>query len=210
MKNKIIIFDMDGVLFDTTKIAQEHLFASFPGLTEEIQKELLVGNFHEEIKNLKIKRIEEDDEAMENRKRIYAEKKADALMYTGTREMLFTLHKEGFVLILNTSAYERNCFPLLEKSEVKDLFDFLGTAEISKSKVEKFNLIKDKYQADLKDMLFITDTLGDIREADIAGVPTVAVTWGAHNENYFNREPHENLLKIIFSVEELEDFIVNY
>lgn len=201
---------MDGVLFDTTKIAQEHLFASFPGLTEEMQKELLVGNFHEEIKNLPIKRIEEDEEAQENRKRIYAEKKANALMYDGTREMLLSLHQDGFILGLNTSAYERNCFPLLEKAEIKKVFDFLGTAEISKSKVEKFNIIKDKYNADFKDMLFITDTLGDIREADLAGVPTVAVTWGAHNENYFNREPHVNLLKIIYSVTELEDFIKNF
>ena len=57
------------------------------------------------------------------------------------------------------------------------------------------------------DMLFVTDTLGDIREADIAGIPTVAVTWGAHDESYFNREPHENLLKIVSSVSELEGFI---
>lgn len=210
MKNKLIIFDMDGVLFDTSEIARNHLMNLYPDATEEILLEILTGNFHEELKNTTLVKKVETEEEKEDRKRNYYASKANALMYDGMKDLLVKLNDEGYLLALNTSAYEITTFPLLEKAGVKDLFDFLGTAEISKSKVEKFNIIKDKYKADLKDMLFITDTLGDIREADIAGVPTVAVIWGAHNENYFNREPHVNLLKIVYSVAELEDFIKNF
>lgn len=57
-------------------------------------------------------------------------------------------------------------------------------------------------------MIFITDTLGDIRDADLANVPTVAVTWGAHNRSFFNREPHKNLVKIVDDVEELQRYLL--
>jgi phosphoglycolate phosphatase len=36
----------------------------------------------------------------------------------------------------------------------------------------------DKYGIGAEDCLFITDTLGDIKEAHHMKVPTVAVTWG--------------------------------
>ena len=65
------------------------------------------------------------------------------------------------------------------------MFDFLGTAEISKNKVEKFKILKEKYGIREEEMLFITDTLGDLRESSEAGVPTVAVTWGAHKREHF-------------------------
>ncbi len=56
----------------------------------------------------------------------------------------------------------------------------------------------------------MTDTLGDVREADIAGIPTIAVTYGAHNRSYFEREKHENLIAIVDTVKELEKTINNY
>ncbi len=79
---------------------------------------------------------------------------------------------------------------------------------MSKSKVEKFRMMEEKYGVRKNDMLFITDTLGDIREADKAGVPTIAVTWGAHDTSYFHREPHENLIGVVSTVAELENFIL--
>lgn len=210
MQKKVIIFDMDGVLFDTIALASRHMFFTFPDITDEIQKELLTGNFHEELDKLSLKRREETDEEKQERKLLYAKEKAKSAMYEGIKELLHKLHNAGYLIALNTSAYERNCLPLLENSGIIHMFDFLGTADISKSKVDKFQIIKDKYAVNQKDILFITDTLGDLREADIAGVPTVAVTWGAHSETYFYRETHNNLLKVISSVSELEDFIANY
>jgi phosphoglycolate phosphatase-like HAD superfamily hydrolase len=71
-------------------------------------------------------------------------------------------------------------------------------------------MIEKKYNLSNKDFLFITDTLGDIREADIANIPTVAVTWGQHDRSYFTREEHKNLIGIVDSFEQLKDFIFNY
>lgn len=201
---------MDGVLFDTNEIASRHMSLRFPGISEETKLELLTGNFHEELEKLSLERVQESEEEKLERQVRYVQEKSQAPMYDGMKELLKKLHAEGYFICLNTSAWERNTLPLLDRVGIISLFDFLGTAEVSKSKLEKFKIIKDKYEADLKDMLFITDTSGDIREANSAGVSTVAVTWGAHDESYFTREPYEHLLKIIHSVPELESFIENY
>ena len=208
MKSKIIVFDMDGVLFDTTEIARKNMKNRFPDITDEIQKEILTGNFHEEVAKLTIPRKKETEEEKITRQLQYSKDKSKALMYMGMKELLIEIKERGHIIIMNTSALDRNCIPLLEKSDIKDLFDMLATAELSKSKVEKFKMIQEKYGIEKNEMLFITDTLGDIKEADIAGIQTVAVTWGAHDKSYFTREKHENLIKVLDSVSELQDFIL--
>jgi phosphoglycolate phosphatase-like HAD superfamily hydrolase len=50
--------------------------------------------------------------------------------------------------------------------------------DVHKSKIAKIEMALDKYRIDANDCLFITDTLGDIKEAHHMKVPTVAVTWG--------------------------------
>ena len=171
----------------------------------------MCGNFHEELHKFKLTNqpIQETPEENKARSVAYSAKKLRTPLFEGVKELLEKIYALGYILTINTSALERNCLPLLEYSGVAKLFDFVATAEVSKSKVEKFKIIEEKYGVKKKDMLFVTDTLGDIREADVAHVPTVAVTWGAHNKIHFTREPHENLVAILDSVSELESFIKN-
>lgn len=203
MKRKIIIFDLDGVLFDSVAVTEQFLYDRYPGMTKEMQMEILCGNFHEELKKIVLPKKVQTEEEAEARRVLHTENKSKVPLYEGAKEMLLELHKGGYILALNTSAYEKNSLPLLDRAGITELFDFLGTAEISKSKVDKFKIIEEKYGFDNEHVLFITDTVGDIREADIANVPTVAVTWGAHNRSYFTREEHKNLISIVDTFEEL-------
>ncbi len=206
---KIIIFDLDGVLFDSSDIAFRAMQFLYPEYTIEIAKELLCGNFHDEVE--KFKRIHPQVQMTEEERALhkieYSKQKLEAPLFMGIAELLESLHASGYILAVNTSAYERNCLPLLEKANIKNCFDFLATANISKSKIEKFEFIKQKYQVSNDNIIFVTDTLGDIREADAASIPTVAVTWGAHDISYFNREKHDNVVAIVDSVQELEAII---
>ena len=120
------------------------------------------------------------------------------------------LKKSSYLLVLNTNAYNRNLIPLLENSGIEKLFDFIASAEISKNKVEKFKLIEEKYGVDKKDLLFITDALGDVRDADMAQIPTIAVTWGVHDKSFFEREKHDNLIGVVDNVKQLSDFIKKF
>ena len=165
------------------------------------------GNFHEEAKKYSQFKTEETEEERNKRHIIYAEKKSTTPMFEGIKEFLEDLYNSGYILILNTNAFNRNCLPLIEGSGINKFFGFIATAELSTSKIEKFIFIKEKYKVDKKDMVFITDSLGDVKEADMAGVPTVAVTWGVHNEKFFECEKYANLIKIVNTVKELSEFI---
>ncbi len=210
MNKKVIIFDMDGVLFDTIPYAEKVYLEGHPGMTSEIYKSLHAGNFHEENKKYAHLKKEETDEEKDKRNIAYAEKKSMTPMFNGIEELLKKLHSLGYLLILNTNAFDRNCLPLLEKSGIKNLFDLIATAEFSKSKVEKFKLIEEKYNINKEDLLFITDSLGDVKEAHVAEIPTVAVTWGVHDNSFFDKEKYTNLIGIVHTVEELSLFIHKY
>ncbi len=53
-------------------------------------------------------------------------------------------------------------------------------ADVHKSKVEKIKMVFEKYSIGPKDCIFITDTLGDMREAEKTGIDAIGVTWGFH------------------------------
>ena len=207
---KVIIFDLDGVLFNSIDIIEKNMLDMYPGFTKEIFQKLACGNFHEEIKKVTILKKIETKEEEAKRELLYSKNKSTIPMYAGSKELLKELHQNEYILVLNTSSHNNACLPLLERSNIISLFDFLATAEVSTSKVDKFKMIKEKYNLCNKDCLFITDTLGDIREADIANVPTVAVTWGQHDRSYFTCEEHKNLIGIVDSFEQLKDFIFSY
>lgn len=142
---KIIIFDLDGVLFDSIGLASASMAVSYPGLTAEMYRELLCGNIHEEIKKIILPKRQRTEEEEAECKLLYTKNKLEVPMYPGSKELLEELHAEGHTLVLNSSAYERNVRPLLEKSNTISLFDFLATAETSKSKLDKFKIIEERY-----------------------------------------------------------------
>lgn len=208
MEKKIIVFDLDGVLHDTIQFVRENLANIYHGFTEETHKELMNGNFHEEIKKVLLQKKEETEKEATDRRLKFEKRKSEAPLYPGAQEFLKELHAAGYTLVLNTSAWDRTSRPLLDKVGITDLFDFIATAEMSKSKVEKFRIIAKNYAVQNNDLIFITDTVGDIREADEAGVPTIAVTWGGHNRDYLTREKHENLIAIVDSFDDLKAFVI--
>ena len=207
MNKKIIIFDMDGVIFDSMKIAQKYFIMKHPGVTPAMYKEMYIGNYHEESEKYLPLKLSEAKEKKLKDQTTYAEAKNKAPLFDGMKNLLTELHKDGFLLVLNTSAFAKTTMPLLEKANIDCLFDFIATAEVSKSKVKKFNLIAKKYNTDKNNILFVTDSLGDVREADVAGILTIAVTWGVHERAYFNPEINNNLIGIADSVEELKNII---
>lgn len=210
MNNKVIIFDMDGVLFDTIPYAREVFLNRHPGMTEEMYNEIHGGNFHIESKKYSHLKITETEEQKIKHQIDYAEKKSKTPLFLGIKNLLEDLHNGGYLLVMNTNAYNKNCLPMLENAGIKESFDFIATAEISKDKIEKFKLIEDKYKTEKKNLLFVTDALGDVKDANIAEIPTVAVTWGVHNKTFFEREKYSNLVGIVNTVEELKNFIANY
>lgn len=209
---KIIIFDLDGVIFDTPEIAAQYMFEQYPTLTREIQREFLCGNIHEAIEKFRLT-VEpniETEEEIEIRKKHYIERKMKCPLYPGIYELIKDLYNKGYILTINTSATDQNCIPLLENAGIKDMFDYIATKEVSKNKSEKFTMIQERYEVNKEDMIFITDTLGDLKEAQHSGITTIAVTWGAHDESFFIREKYDNLKAIVHSSNELKHLLETF
>ena len=133
---------MDGVLFDSISFAEKYFLKNRPGMTSAMYKNIHTGNYHEEAEKYSHLKIPETVEERDKRHKEYQKHKAQTLMFDGILDLLEDLHKNNYTLVLNTNAYNRNCLPLLERFNIKDIFDFLATAEVSKDKVEKFNLMK--------------------------------------------------------------------
>lgn len=210
MPKKVIIFDMDGVLFDTIPNGRKFFLERHPGVSNEMYNEIHAGNFHTESAKYNHLKIHETEEEAERFKKLFSEAKLAAPLFDGVKDLLEDLHKKGNLLVLNTNAYNRNCLPLLKKAQIDFLFDFIADAEVSKDKVEKFKLIEQKYCLAKTEFLFVTDALGDVKDADVAGVPTIAVTWGVHDKTFFHRKKYNHLVAIVDTVDSLSNFIKQY
>ena len=208
---KIVIFDFDGVLFDSIDLSNKFISELYPGISIEEINEVLKGNFFEEIKKTKYLQISETNEDYNNRIIKYTALKLNVKINEGIEKLLNNLKTLGFTLLINTSSRKQNCIPLLEKYNLLIFFDNIFTSEISKSKIEKFNLIKEEYKIkNKKDIVFITDTLGDLLEAKKSDINTIAITWGAHDSSFFRKEETMNLISICSTCEELYNRIIRY
>ncbi len=203
---KIIIFDLDGVILDSIELAEKYFSQRFPTAPASKYREMLCGNFLEEIEKLQTlypSKIETTSEK-QAREDAWIETKSHCKIYEGVRDVVQMLHSYGYTLVINTSAFARNFLPALQRNKIFDLFDWIVSADVAKSKVEKFRMIEEKYDVGKDSMLFVTDTLGDVREACIAGISTVVVMWGAHDESYFKQDQLYNLKKMVYTPEEMK------
>src|SRR5689334_22016646 len=125
---KLLIFDFDGVIINSRAVAEEKLSSLYPKLTPDMHKKLMEGNFHEELEKFKQLHGYKDleGEAAEKHNIEYTNKKLAAPLFEGVSELLKQLHTEGYTLVLNTSAWQRNCVPMLEKNNLSHVFDFLA------------------------------------------------------------------------------------
>lgn len=204
-----IVFDMDGVLFDTIPNARENFIKKHPGVTPDMYNEIHTGNYHANAAQHAHLHVKEPEEETKAKKLEYWRKKSLSPLFDGIKELLEELKTKGYILTINTSAFSGGCLPLLENAGISDLFDFTATAEVAIDKVEKFKIIKDKYSLEYEDMIFVTDALGDVRDAKRVSVPTIAVTWGVHDKSFFTREENPHLINIVDTVQNLKTCIEN-
>ncbi|MGL4450131.1 MAG: HAD family hydrolase [Sarcina sp.] len=137
MKKKAIIFDLDGVIFDTERLYLEVWQEVFKEYGYNLKKELYctcMGKGRAKVKEIYKESfgtslpIEEmykiKDERLDRRMEI-----DETLLKKGVKETLTYLKENGYKIALATSAKRDRVERDLKRFKIKEFFDFIVTAE---------------------------------------------------------------------------------
>ena len=193
---KNIIFDFDGVIADTHDINW--------ALSQEHDETATYEDFlaHHDGNVFAEPRIKFKEENLH-------------LFYSEYQKRLTTSHLkqaigpltrlgEQYSLYVISSTSEVVIQEVLLQSEVLSFFKRTMGAETHKSKVEKFKMLMETEDVTPENTIFVTDTLGDIKEAHKVHIRTIAETFGFHSRT---RLEQGSPFKILDSWSEIENTI---
>lgn len=171
MKKKSVIFDFDGVLCDTSKMALDICKSIKQDITKEEFESIFDGGF---TKNLKIgfKLI------FSKKLRKQEEKYYSRLKLKGNVKKILEKLSKNYDLYIITSNTKRNIGSFFKNSGFRNKFIEILTIENSPSKTKKFNRLLKQHNIPRQDCVFITDTFGDMKSSNKVKIKTIGCTFG--------------------------------
>lgn len=204
---KFVLFDFDGVIADSFKVAAQTARTLCVHMTEDLYRSAFVGNIYETHHTMMPDTHGPECQHDRNWFEIYIPLfEEHAKPFQGMQEAIQKLAHE-YVLIIVSSSEHSPIQGFLEKYHLGRYFSEIMGNEVHKHKTEKIRMIFEKYSAKAEDCIFITDTLGDMKEASQMNVAAVGVTWGWHD--------HKTLLEgnpfqVVDTPQEIPNVIANY
>jgi len=193
------MFDFDGVIDNNYELHFDLSKKKFIDFTREEHKKQFEGNIHVEREKLK------DRDTGFNLLKCLSDTRKTRKIEENTEKILKDLSKD-YSLGIVSSCHEYGIKDYLKNNGIHDLFSFLYGFETHKLKTSKFKKVLEEFKLKKDECIFITDTLGDILEANEVGINTIAVDFGYHERERLEKG---NPKKIISSFEELTEAIKN-
>lgn len=208
----LIAFDWDGTLFDSTAFIVHSIQRACRDLGVPVpsdeQAAYVIGlSLHDALKHavpgLPAERYHDLVQAY---RRHYFAAQHEVSLFKGTLEMLHALRERQHILTVATGKSRRGLDEALTSTELHGLFDASRTAEETFSKPHPRMLLElmAEFGVDPERTLMVGDTTHDLQLAANAGVPAVAVSYGAHPIDAL--QVHAPLF-IARSVPELHDWL---
>lgn len=183
---KTVIFDMDGLMFDTERLNNEAWIAAAQKMGKTIQKEMLdsmKGVNRVECDKIMRSWLGEDLnlDYMRTLKQKYTEqylKDNGVPVKKGLRELLSYLKTHRYTVVLSTSTSENEALRLLKMADVEKYFDHLVFGNmVEKSKPEPDIFLEAVRRAYTKpeNCLVLEDSPNGVRAAHAAGCHVVMV-----------------------------------
>jgi phosphoglycolate phosphatase-like HAD superfamily hydrolase len=197
---KVILFDFDGVLANTLEPAYMIHKIINPHFSWEQFEKLSDGNFHEEYEKLSGHIHPEN----------YLDDYSKELAGLTLEEKLATLVNhlsQAYTLYVVSSTKSLYIKDFLRKEEVLEKFVGILGADIHTSKVHKIKSILDNEMINPNQCVYITDTIGDIKEARVCDVSCIGVTWGLNKKEKLEKE---NPFAVVDTPEELDMAITKF
>jgi phosphoglycolate phosphatase-like HAD superfamily hydrolase len=177
MKNSIntILFDFDGVIVDTFGISYGTMKKVTPNPPDEDgYRSWFNGNIYDKDEaKLKGDKVEEDDPFF----KIWTPLLFDLEPVEGIVEAIKELHKD-YRMVVVSSTLGGPIKGYLDKHDLSRHFDKIYGSDVHRSKIVKMKMVFDEFGIGPDNCVFITDTLGDMREAAKMGIDSIGVTWG--------------------------------
>ncbi|MFA6601954.1 MAG: HAD-IA family hydrolase [Candidatus Paceibacterota bacterium] len=199
-----ILFDFDGVIVNSFSAAFGVHKLICPAATEDDYRKAFEGN----INDWQMKTVKHDERCRHDLDFFaeYIPRMKKIELVAGMSEVIEKLSK-SYSLIVISSTLSAPIGELLEKYKLASFFQEIMGNDVHTSKVEKMKIFFAKYKTDAQHCLFITDTLGDMREGAKVNVSAVGVTWGFHDkERLVQGKP----VAIVESPEELVGVVEKY
>jgi phosphoglycolate phosphatase len=189
---KFILFDFDGVIVDSFRPAYEVVKMMCSHTTEEDYKKRFEGNVNDWEAPIDI-HTPECRTDLEFFTEYVPRIRKEVIIMPGIKEIILELEKQ-YTLIIISSTITSPIKELLGDFGLTEHFDWVMGNDVHKSKVEKMKMVFEKYGITSKDCVFITDTLGDMREAEKVDVGVIGVTWGFHSLETLNKGKYYSLV----------------
>lgn len=176
MQQKFILFDFDGVIVDSFASAFEVRNKICPSMKEGQYRSAFDGNINDWSLT-----GPGHDETCRHDVDFFAEyipKMKSQVKVASGMDVVIRKLAETYALIVISSTLSAPIQELLEKNGLAHYFKEIMGFDVQTSKIKKIEAVFSKYKTTADNCVFITDTLGDIREANHTHVGSIGVTWG--------------------------------
>lgn len=180
LKKPFLLFDFDGVIANSFGLAFDIQHEICPHLTQDEYRSRFAGNIH-------AWQSDPDAHTAECRSDIdffteyHNRMKNGAPIVPGMKEVLETLALQCTIIIISSTTTPLIQELLQQYGVEHTVLEVLGV-DVAPSKSEKIRMVFTQYNVEANECIFITDTLGDVREAEHVGVDSIAVSWGYHTK----------------------------
>lgn len=202
-KLPLIMFDFDGVLIDTLGLCYGINVLNDPELSVEEYKGFFDGNIYDPHQKDGSPRTRH-----ENFREHYDAGVREIMIPPSLLELTRNLSKQ-YRLAIVSGTYTKAICEVLERENLLDCFSDILGADVHTSKVVRIKMLLEKYEVLPYETIFLTDTVGDIREAKECGVVSIGVSWGFHEkERLLKTEPFSVVDTVPELSSEIERFFV--
>ncbi len=212
---RLLVFDWDGTLADSTAIIAGALQQACRDLGEPVPDEQsarhviglgLADALRHVAPSLPAARY---GDLVARYRENYFERDPEIPLFDGVREMLAELDAAGFLLGVATGKTRAGLAHAMARQQIAHLFAGTRCADESAPKPSPDMLLElmELLDADPTETLMIGDTTHDLLLARQAGASAIAVTYGAHPASELAREVS---LATVHSIEELRSWLRVY
>ncbi len=195
-RNKVIVFDFDGVIVNSCQMSYEINREYFSDIQFSELQDWAEGNvFSKKLRD----NFDEKSEAYYFEQ--YSRRVVELIPVEGMEDIFKKLKLQDYKLVIVSSADEESIKKYLTEHKLDKYFSEIMAKNTHTSKVEKFKMVFKKYKIKPQETLIVTDSVGDVKEAHEAKMKAIGVIWGLHekerlekNGTYFIAEKPNNIL----------------